>query len=214
MINARPALDHLDISSTSVIHAVQQVREFVERDGPDSTVSHSIWLIDKLIGVELQPAMFANRPVTNDRTYAMQTAQAVVELLLKSDCSVDDPGKLLEDAHKRVDAFVTKPSNKWLFAVAVKDEGAVTEVAVAQGIETKVAIKADGTIKKGGREILAAELWKKHVLCDTPVDNQGFIKILMTQLGMTKSGATTYAWNMKKKFGAPEGFTKQRGAKS
>ena len=74
-------------------------------------------------------------------------------------------------------------------------------VSLSEGIDDKVEVKADGKIKKGGKQILAAELYKKHVVeTENPVDNQGFIKILMAELGMTKAGATTYAYNCKKQF--------------
>lgn len=75
------------------------------------------------------------------------------------------------------------------------------ESAVVDGIDVKVKVKADGKIKKGGKQILAAELYKKHVVdATTPLTNQEFIALLMKELGMTKAGATTYRYNMAKKF--------------
>ena len=81
-----------------------------------------------------------------------------------------------------------------------------TDLAVTLGLElftTADVELADGSIKKGGKELLAVELYKKYTseLNGAPYQNQAFIAILVAQLGMSKAGATTYNYNMKKKFG-------------
>ena len=74
-----------------------------------------------------------------------------------------------------------------------------TSIAVAEGISTKVEVKADGKIKKGGKQVLAAEMYALHVTnSKTPMSNQEFIALLMKELGMTKAGATTYRYNLAK----------------
>lgn len=201
MIDIRPALVRLGISDTSAVHAVQQVREFIEGDGEKNRFQRTNEFLDKVLGVSLAHADVDGRPVGDEHDYAVTIAQAAIEGALKSEGVVDDVDTLMTNAKLRADKFITNPYYKWCFAKEAAVVTSSNNVAVAAGIETKVAIKADGTIKKGGKEVLAIELYKKHVTeAAVPVDNQGFIKILMEQLGMTKAGATTYAWNMRKRF--------------
>ena len=201
MLDVRPALNHFGISSTSAMHAVQQVRLYIEEGGDTDRLQRTNALLQKVLGVQLQPAELV-RPVGDAYDYAITIAQAAVESVIKQDGVVDNLDLLMTEAKLRADKFITNPAHAWMFAKPEVTSVSTTEVAVAAGVEMKVAIKADGTIKKGGKELLAVELYKKHVVNSaTPVDNQGFIKILMKELGMTKSGATTYNYNMKKKFG-------------
>jgi hypothetical protein len=202
MLDTRPALDRLGISTTSAMHAVQQVRLWIEDGNEADRINRANDLLERILGVKLTMADVADRPVATSLTYAVTIAQAAVEATIKQEGLVDNVELLMTNAKARADKFINTPAHKWMFAVAEETVMSTTDVAVAEGIEVKVAVKADGSIKKGGKEILAIALYEKHVTKSaTPVDNQGFVAILMKELGMSKAGATTYNYNMKKKFG-------------
>lgn len=202
MLDTRPALDRLGISTTSAMHAVQQVRLWIEDGAEADRLNRTNDLLQKVLGVKLTMADVNDRPVATPITYAVTIAQAAVEQTIKQEGLVDNVDLLMSNARERASKFITTPAHAWMFAVADVTETSTEQVAVADGIDVKVAVKADGKIKKGGKEILAIALYEKHVTKSaTPVDNQGFIAILMKELGMTKAGATTYNYNMKKKFG-------------
>jgi hypothetical protein len=202
MLDTRPALDRLGISTTSAMHAVQQVRLWIEDGAEADRLNRTNDLLERILGVKLTMADVNDRPVATPITYAVTIAQAAVEATIQQSGMVDNVDLLMSNARARADKFITNPSHKWMFAVPETTETSTEQVAVADGIDVKVAVKADGKIKKGGKEILAIALYEKHVKnAATPVDNQGFIAILMKELGMSKAGATTYNYNMKKKFG-------------
>lgn len=202
MIDANIALNRLGISTTCAMHAVQQAREYVEGVGEPQQIDRMNDLLEKVLGVKLTAPDIMNRPVTDARTYAMTIVQAVIDNVVKADGAVDDADEMFAAAKERAYAFITRPSNSWMFAVAAPTEVSTTAVAVATSVDVKVEVKSDGSIKKGGKEILAIALYEKHVKnAAAPATNQEFIAILMSELGMTKAGATTYNYNMKKKFG-------------
>lgn len=201
MLDTRPALIRLGISTTSAMQAVQQVRMWIEDGAEADRLNRANTLLDKVLGVKLTTADVEDRPVATPVAYAVTIAQAAIEATIKQSGMVDDVDLLMTEARSRAEKFINTQSHGWMFAVAEAVETSTEQVAVAVGVETKVAVKADGTIKKGGKEILAAELYKKHVVDGVPpMSNQDFIKILIQQLGMTKSGASTYRYNMAKKF--------------
>lgn len=203
MLDVRPALARFGISTTSAMQAVQQVRIHIEDAGETHRIERTNELLEKVLGVRLNPVDINNKPVGTPYAYAMTIAQAAVESVIKQEGQIDNVEELMTNAVKRADKFITTPKHKWLFAVAEGTSVATTDVAVAAGVELKVAVKADGKIKKGGKELLAAELYKKYVasLNGAPYANQAFIAILVKELGMTKDGASTYNYNMKKKHG-------------
>lgn len=193
MLNVNPSLLHYGISTTSPLSAVQTVRELIASETDGNQCGAASKLIAKLIGANVE---------FTDTNAAYITAQAVVETAIKAGGTVDSAEELLAAAQARCSAFMGAPANSWMFAKPERTADNSTQVAVAAGIEVTVAVKADGKIKKGGKEVLAMALYKLHVTDSaTPVDNQGFIAILMKELGMSKAGATTYNYNMKKKFG-------------
>lgn len=203
MLDVRPALNHFGISSTSAMLAVQQVRIYIEEGGDTDRLQRTNALLYKVLGVQLVPGDVSDRAVGDPYDYAITITQAAVESVIKQDGVIDNVDLLMSDAKARADKFITNPAHRWMFAKPEVISTSTTEIAVATGIELKVAVKADGTIKKGGKELLAVELYKQYLatLNGAEYDNQSFIKILIKELGMTKSGATTYNYNMKKKFG-------------
>lgn len=192
---------HLDLSP---VGAVQAVRGRITSNDVDVRAGEGVALVNKLLGTSLMYADVVNG--IDDKLvgdYELMFTQGVVEAVVRNVGVSFDEQAMLDDVRARISNLMSAPQHKWLFAKAKPATGQSTEqVAVAKDVALTVAVKADGSIKKGGKELLAVELYKLHVVnTATPVDNQGFIKILIKELGMTKSGASTYAYNMKKKFG-------------
>lgn len=185
MESAINTLEAMDFNTASPTQAVQQVRQYIENDSQPIIAAERIIFNITSIVVEF-----------NDLPTALHVAQYVVYDAIKLDSYAFQDS--IDHAFVRTAALFEK--QPWV-KPTVSELAPQTEVAVAAGVETKVAIKSDGKIKKGGKQILAVELYKLHVVeTETPVDNQGFIAILMKELGMTKPGATTYAYNCKKQF--------------
>ena len=194
MINTQAVFQRLDLGETRVA-AVQSIRESINR-APDPT-ARANQLIHAIIGVETKYA---------DETKARLIAMSVGEEAIKANHVIDNAEEFLKLCEARVEAFVTRAENAWMFSKSDGKQSTDNVVQVIDGIETKVAVKSNGKIKKGGKELLAHELYKKHVLeAEKPLSNQEFITVLMKQLDMSKAGATTYAWSCKKKLGEPEG---------
>ena len=201
MINANLALQHYGISTTSVLSAVQSVRDIILEQPEVLRCAYATEILEKVIGVSV------DFPATHSRSYipAYITVQAVVEHLIGAGGMIEDADKVIVAAKKRADMFMENPANAWMFAKERAFADTTTEQQIIVGIEVQVAIKEDGSIKKGGKEILATALYEKYradPAFDPNNENQPFIAILMKELSMSKAGATTYSYNCKKKWNA------------
>lgn len=196
MLNIKSTLDHMGINSGCFTQAVQQVREKMAKN----TIAEAVMFIHQVIGVHT---------TFTSEDEAVMVCQAVVENAIRHDGDVGfDPDEAIENAKKRFFALRNNPANKWMFA---KPEGysapTITETRqMIEGVETKVAVTADGGFKKGEKERLAIQLYQDFqknnpLAADPKAANQAFIAILQDKLGMSKAGATTYNYNMKKKLG-------------
>jgi hypothetical protein len=202
MIDIKPALIHLDFNTSSTIHAVQQVREYAESGTESERSSRLYELLDKVFGVKLVSSDTKNMPIGDEYSYALTISQSMMEQALKVNCVIDNLDRMLENAKARASRLITDDKHIWMFAQVVNEKSENTQVSVVAGIETTVALKADGSVKKGGKEILTTELYKKHVLnASVPMSNKEFVNLLIKDLKLTKSGATTYAYNQRKKYG-------------
>lgn len=198
MIDVSLALKHFDISTTSALRGVQEVHELITT--ATNPCKKATELVEKILGVTV------DFPQTDDRAYipAYITVQAVVANVIRAGCKFDDANLVVEESKQHCTKFMNNPANSWMFAVEKSVTASTNDVAVAEGIDIKVAVKADGSIKKGGKEILAKALYEQYrasATFDASNENQPFIAILMKQLGMSKAGATTYNYNLKKAFG-------------
>lgn len=210
------ALTALGFRTDSALGAVQTTRDRVY-EGAEPSAGNAIVLINKLLGTNLLyddviPSGLDDK-LTGD--YALMVAQGVAEHVVKNIGQPVDEAEVLAGAKARVAKLMAAPQHKWMFAKpeATSSSGPTTSVAVVKDIDVKVEVKADGKIKKGGREVMAEALYQKRVIdSGQPVTNQEFIQILIKELGMTKGGATTYAYNVDKKMGGKL-VKKQRGAK-
>lgn len=190
----------------SAIQAVCTAREQMS-DGTNLIAGAGVKLISKLLGLQIDPKAFLDEATqvkeANLIDYELVVTQAVVESLVKNVGTPVDEVDVLRAAKERAIKFVTNPNTQYYFAKPEAVVGVSTEqIAVSTDVDVKVAVKADGSIKKGGKEVLAIALYEKHVKkAEKPMTNQEFIAVLMKELGMSKAGATTYNYNMKKKFG-------------
>lgn len=196
-LNIKSTLDHMGISSTCYSLAVQEVAVKLERN----TIASAVMFVHEVIGVHT---------TFEDADEAVMVSQAIVETAIKHDGEVGfDPEEALANAKKRYRALRDDPARKWMFA---KPEGYSSipviheQREMIEGVETQVAVTSEGKFKKGEKERLAIELYgdfqKNNPLAADPQKaNQAFIAILVDKLGMSKAGATTYNYNMKKKLG-------------
>lgn len=200
MSNAKHVLERMQIR-TAPGYAIQDARARIV--GEDDQIAAAVKLINALITVP--DVSFT------DKHLARLTALAVVEAACKAD-EIDDftvymaageRAKKLREDPRLAFAYVEADPVEVIDGVAVRHGEELKSVG---GSDTKVIVKSNGKIKKGGKQVLAAELYTKHVLEAKPAaTNQEFIAILVKELGMTKSGATTYAYNCKKAQGEPKG---------
>lgn len=207
------ALNTLGLPFGSRIGAVQAVRDLVGESNPSATVA--VKLINGLLGTSISQADFltgVDPKLAGD--YGLMVAQGVAEMIAMAGGLPIDEVDVLIQVKARVARLMADAQHKWMFAKtpSVSSGGPTTEVAMIHDIDVKVEVKADGKIKKGGREVMAEALYQKRVIdSGQPVTNQEFIQILIKELGMTKGGATTYAYNVDKKMGNKL-IKKQRGA--
>lgn len=184
MQGVQKILNDMEFNTESVVQMVQQIRTHIsESADPIAKAKRLIFAITD-IDVKIP-----------DVETAVPLAQFVAKASLEEEvCDFPD---IIERAFSYVSELFKK--HPWSAPkVATQTNGPV--VAFVEGIDVKVEVKADGSLKKGAKRILADELYKKYMLVTTPLTNQQFIAILMKELKMTKAGSTTYAYDCKKKY--------------
>ena len=192
MLNTEHVFKRLQLGDTAT-EAIGKIRQLVTTDADPVAKAKSI--VQAILGIE---------PTIETPEQARLIAMKVGESAFKVNHNIAEPADLLKSCQDYVSLFLANPANKWMFAV----DSQVPEYTakVVKGIDVAVPVKDNGKIKKGGKQILAAELYKKYVLeAKKPATNQEFIMILVKELGMSKAGATTYAYNCKKQLGEPAG---------
>lgn len=196
MLNVTHTMDKMEIPMT-VTGAVQAARKIVSgRDiGDDATASdtavckNASKFIRSLLSLEVE---------FNDASVARVTAMAVAEAIAKVEGVIADEAVLFAQAVERAEKHMNAPANRWMYVKPEAEAGPVETKAI-EGTELNVVIKADGRIKRGGKQLVAEALFKVHVLdSETPCDNACFVKILMKEAGMSLAGARTYAHNCRK----------------
>lgn len=177
MISVEHVLDRLHIDSTSRCGAVQDVRTLIE-SAPDP-IAAAKSIIMNLSDVDFD---------TNDAIVARMTAQRLVDEAIVLGEKYDCEAALKKAAEKIAEARIKTP---WVFATS-------TGSSVASTTETRegvnVEVKADGKMKKGGKQILAKALYEKH----KALSNKEILAIFMKELDMSEAGARTYFYNAKK----------------
>jgi hypothetical protein len=199
VINTSHVFKRYEISEHCLTAAMQEVRTFIDRD-----VNKARALIDALISVDKQ---------FSDIETAVVTTQAVVEWLFHHDFQYEFAEQVAAAAEDRCKKLHAKIDMQWANGGQNVDQPRPNAVVASSGnemkqisasVEVQVEIKEDGKIKKGGKQVLAAALYQKHVThAEVPMTNQEFIELLIDELQMTKAGATTYRFNMSKQFPRP-----------
>lgn len=179
MLSAIQTLEQMDFDVTSTARAVQQVRQYVESAAdPLSAAKRIIWNLFSI----------------NSAFVDCQQALHVVQYVVKDCITIDAfaPQDVIDSAFEKAKQLSIaqpwiRPSNS--------QSTAQPTVAVVQDLDVHVVVKDNGKIKKGGKQVLAIALYEKHCKCEKPLTNQEFVAVLMKELGMSKAGATTYAYN-------------------
>lgn len=189
MNNLSANIAHLNLDGNSVGRSLQIVRGRLER--ASSEINGASSFIKGLLGLDVE---FTNNDVARVASFAATL------FVIEAPNHTVDVNDVWQRAMTRANAFVSDPINAWLFVrEPVVVAGKEAEQAVVDGIQTKVAVKADGSIKKGGLKILALEMYKREVE-KGEVDRKAFTKSLMSELGMSLEGARTYAYNARKEY--------------
>ena len=188
-MSVQQALSSRHISTRSTVQMCSELGQFIRNSPIPERAASS--LVREMLGLN---ATF------NDPVYAGVAVKALAVELFSVNFVVDEPKEFLESAIDYATQFKNDPQWSFLWAQPEDDEMSSkvddSKVQVVEGLDVKVAVKANGKIKKGGKQILALELYKKHVVDATsPLNNQQFISLIMKELDMTKAGATTYAYN-------------------
>ena len=191
MINLQSTIAHLNIPTDSPSRAIQAVRGRLQRANSES--AGAVSFVKALLDMDVKFK-------TSDE--ARIAAFALVEDVIKSNCIIDDAELAFARALAKADKFINAASNSWMFVESgayTPAKAAGNQVAVVDGVDTKVEVKADGSIKKGGKKVLALEIYRREA-AKGAVNTSEFTKMLSKELGMSTVGARTYAYNAKKEF--------------
>lgn len=190
MIKLTSTLQHMNIPAHSVNMAIREVRGKIERSSSETAGASNI--IKALLDLDIK----FDHP-DKARVTALSVVQQVIEAL---DNTVV-PEDVLVKAKRRADDFVDAPNNAWMFVKeAIAGPAVGEQTALIDGISTKVAVRSDGSIKKGGKKILAREIYLQMMAISAPVVKTEFQNRLMADVGMTKAGARTYTQDLDKEF--------------
>jgi uncharacterized protein (UPF0335 family) len=179
MLNTTHVLERFNIDSKSAGFAIQEVRQIIEGSPDPLGTARSI--ISNLIE---QGTDF----LVTDPIEARMTAQYLVNSAITLGDKYD-PNEALKHAAERI--AIQRVENPWFF---YKPTFSSVETVTETRHDVSVEVKADGKIKKGGKQILAQALYEKH----KGKENKAIIEIFMKELNMSKAGATTYFYNAKK----------------
>lgn len=172
----------------SVTRAIQSVREIV---GDNDVCVKASKLIRDLLSLDVS---------FTDNDVARVTSLAVAEAIAKCEGVIADEAVLFAQAVERAEKHMKSPKNAWMYVKPTEEVNAVT--TQIEGTEISVAVKSDGRVKRGGKKIIAADLFRIHVLeSETPCDNKCFTEILMKTCQLSLAGARTYAHDLRKAHG-------------
>lgn len=192
MLDVSHVLDRLQIRRNSALQGCQDVGNLI-RDAANPC--QEARLVFSMV--------LSKSVIFNDDVHARVAAKAMIREVISAGCVIDDAQLFVDEALEYADQFCEDPKWSFLWARPESETAIKVEqtVQVVDDIDIKVAVKADGKIKKGGKQVLAFEMYKQHVVeAEVPLTNQQFIALIMDKLDMTKPGATTYAYNAKNKF--------------
>lgn len=175
MVNIKQLLENLSINTSSRSAAVAGVREYIEQASEDNRLEAAIMFFYDVFGM---------RPTAlTDPIIARMAAQYAVDAVSQTNYEFGNAPKILEEAVIKAERYQANPNNAWQFATSASESSFKTDS------DTHVAPKKNkGTASQ--------ELYDIHVKnAEVPLTNIQFVELLVKQLGMTKSGARTYAYN-------------------
>lgn len=187
MLHVTGVLNHFKIHPTSVLQACQDVGGLI-RDSADP-LRTARNLVNDLLSYQIK---------VDDEVYARVLCKYIVKDVIEHQCDIaeDTVLSLIEKAKEYTDKFCADPKNSHLWSIKEHSTVVSEKKQVVEGLDTKVSVKSDGKIKKGGKQPLAMELYKKFVTDNpTPYTRKQFIDLLIKELDMTVSGASTYHYN-------------------
>lgn len=204
MLDTSHVLDRLGINRVSVIQGTQDVANRI-RDASDACAEAR----------RIYQQILSKDVIFRDAVQARVAAKALIREVISAGCEIDDAQLFVDESLEYANEFCADPAWSFLWAQPESESTIKVEntVQVVEDIDIKVAVKEDGKIKKGGKQVLAFEMYKQYVVeADQPLTNQQFISLIMDKLGMSKAGSTTYAYNAAKHFKALKEIEAQDGS--
>lgn len=171
------------INADSYVRAIQEVREHIDQQ--EDKIQAASTLINALTGQDVS---------FDDEKVALHTAQGVVERVIRQGDAFE-PEQAIKDAVANAIKLRDNPAMQWINAQPQPADGVVQPTKTVAGVE--LIVKDNGKIKKGGKQTALIALFKEHVI-GKGVSNGEFVKVIMSELNMSKQGATTYAYNARK----------------
>lgn len=190
------------VRTFSIAGATTDIKLLLKESGDVCVASTK--LFNDLLGI---PKVF------DDELYARLCVKKLIVELYHSKYQLEVDAKyLLQVVTNYAQKFMDDP--QWSFLQSnekdiIDEDGNVVlkpvveiKQQVVEDLDVKVAVKTDASgnvkIKKGGKKLLAIELYKKHVTeAVEPMKHADFVKLIKEQLDLTDNGANTYGWNLK-----------------
>jgi hypothetical protein len=178
MVNVIDQLQAYDIPHTSFVQAIRHMREHCN----EQTLDQDYLMLQNLTGIEVK---LAHSEPGKVETLVKTTLWYVIQDAIKSNhAGLPTDGETIVDlAIKHADQYLIE--NPWIFAKPEDDE------------PTLDPITGKAKMKKGKKQEVAIELYKANV----SEGKDKIIQVFQDELDMSKAGARTYYYNMKKKFG-------------
>lgn len=183
MFNTAQVLMRLDLPNNAT-SAVVYMGDLIRR--AKDTCQASTDMIFKITGL--------TRKFTDEHV-ALMTAQALVELMIKSGDDFD-PSLGLMAAELRANKFRNNPANSFLFVRGEKI-AAMTVTKEVGGVT--VEVKANGKVKKGGKQDSSYGLYVEHVI-NGGMESKDFLLVLQKELDMGVPGSRTYMYAAAKRY--------------
>lgn len=177
-MNTEQVLIRLNIDSECRLRAVQDVRQLIE--GSTNPLAAA-----KVLFSNLAP------PDSEFKFTDANDARLIVAKLVESAIMLGekyDP----QDALVRAATWLVnhKTNNPWSFLKT--DSGVSSETQHREGVN--IEVKADGSFKKGSKQILAKALFDSN----PTLNNAELINLFVKELDMSVAGARTYVYNCRK----------------
>lgn len=190
MLLVQHTLERLNIHTSIVTHAVTDIAKLVN-DSTDPLYTASK-LFNDILSV---PVRFT------DNIHARIAAKHMIKDVLTYHCKIDndDVQDIITEAISYADEYCANPDNSYLWSKPDLDNVTPILVQEVKGTDMKVVVNTSGKIKKGQKQVIAAELYAQYVLnAAVPMTNTEFKQVLIDKLDMTPLGASTYCYNLRK----------------